>query len=82
MAMGQNQMLFSWGYEPLQLIYFSPFFFLFEMGLITSVHFPHANHNVFVVGYGSWFEHVQEFWEHHMDANVLFLKYEDMHKVG
>lgn len=52
------------------------------MGLITSVHFPHANHNVFVVGYGSWFEHVQEFWEHHMDANVLFLKYEDMHKVG
>lgn len=35
-----------------------------------------------VVGYGSWFEHVQEFWEHHVDANVLFLKYEDMHKVG
>nr|XP_014126597.1 sulfotransferase 4A1 [Zonotrichia albicollis] len=32
------------------------------------------------LGYGSWFEHVQEFWEHHMDANVLFLKYEDMHK--
>nr|XP_020738686.1 sulfotransferase 4A1 [Odocoileus virginianus texanus] len=32
------------------------------------------------VGYGSWFEHVQEFWEHHMDSNVLFLKYEDMHR--
>ncbi|XP_047910532.1 sulfotransferase 4A1 isoform X1 [Anser cygnoides] len=32
------------------------------------------------LGYGSWFEHVQEFWEHHMDANMLFLKYEDMHK--
>ncbi|EMP33995.1 Sulfotransferase 4A1 [Chelonia mydas] len=32
------------------------------------------------VGYGSWFEHVQEFWEHHTDSNVLFLKYEDMHK--
>ncbi|KAG8142769.1 hypothetical protein E2320_005971, partial [Naja naja] len=32
------------------------------------------------VGYGSWFEHVQEFWQHHMDSNVLFLKYEDMHK--
>ncbi|XP_057241434.1 sulfotransferase 4A1 [Malurus melanocephalus] len=32
------------------------------------------------LGYGSWFEHVQEFWEHHMDSNVLFLKYEDMHK--
>ncbi|KAL6047823.1 hypothetical protein STEG23_034645, partial [Scotinomys teguina] len=31
-------------------------------------------------GYGSWFEHVQEFWEHRMDANVLFLKYEDMHR--
>lgn len=34
-----------------------------------------------VVGYGSWFEHVQEFWEHRMDSNVLFLKYEDMYKV-
>uniref|UniRef100_A0A7N9CPG2 Sulfotransferase n=1 Tax=Macaca fascicularis TaxID=9541 RepID=A0A7N9CPG2_MACFA len=32
------------------------------------------------VGYGSWFEHVQEFWEHRMDSNVLFLKYEDMHR--
>lgn len=83
MAMGENQTVFSWGYEPLQLIYFSPFFFPFWKGLNNkSVHFPHANHNVFVVGYGSWFEHVQEFWEHHMDANVLFLKYEDMHKVG
>lgn len=34
-----------------------------------------------LVGYGSWFEHVQEFWEHRMDSNVLFLKYEDMYKV-
>ncbi|XP_024906413.1 sulfotransferase 4A1 isoform X4 [Pteropus alecto] len=33
------------------------------------------------LGYGSWFEHVQEFWEHRLDANVLFLKYEDMHRV-
>ncbi|PIO33639.1 hypothetical protein AB205_0024990, partial [Aquarana catesbeiana] len=32
------------------------------------------------VGYGSWFDHVQEFWDHHLDSNVLFLKYEDMHK--
>jgi len=32
------------------------------------------------LGYGSWFEHVQEFWEHRMDSNVLFLKYEDMHR--
>lgn len=37
---------------------------------------------VSTVGYGSWFEHVQEFWEHHMDSNVLFLKYEDMHRVS
>lgn len=48
----------------------------------TVLIFPHANRSVSIVGYGSWFEHVQEFWEHHMDANVLFLKYEDMHKVG
>ncbi|KAA8579911.1 hypothetical protein FQN60_005446 [Etheostoma spectabile] len=32
------------------------------------------------LGYGSWFEHVQEFWEHRNDSNVLFLKYEDMYK--
>ncbi|XP_038637012.1 sulfotransferase 4A1 isoform X1 [Scyliorhinus canicula] len=32
------------------------------------------------LGYGSWFEHVQEFWVHRMDSNVLFLLYEDMHK--
>ncbi|XP_015427392.1 PREDICTED: sulfotransferase 4A1 [Myotis davidii] len=32
------------------------------------------------LGYGSWFEHVQEFWEHRTDSNVLFLKYEDMHR--
>ncbi|MGH0115693.1 UNVERIFIED_CONTAM: hypothetical protein FKN15_038016 [Acipenser sinensis] len=32
------------------------------------------------LGYGSWFEHVQEFWEHRMDSNVFFLKYEDMYK--
>ena len=37
---------------------------------------------VSTVGYGSWFEHVQEFWEHHMDSNVLFLKDEDMHRVS
>ncbi|XP_077357135.1 sulfotransferase 4A1 isoform X4 [Festucalex cinctus] len=32
------------------------------------------------LGYGSWFEHVLGFWEHRMDSNVLFLKYEDMYK--
>lgn len=37
---------------------------------------------VSAVGYGSWFEHVQEFWEHRTDANVLFLKYEDLHRVS
>lgn len=78
--MGQNETLLSWDYEPLQLFNFS--LFLKKWLNNQSVHFPHANHDVFVVGYGSWFEHVQEFWEHHMDANVLFLKYEDMHKVG
>lgn len=79
--MDQNETLLSWGSEPLQLFFF--FFFSFwKQRNNQSVHFPHANHNVFAVGYGSWFEHVQEFWEHHMDANVLFLKYEDMHKVS
>lgn len=34
-----------------------------------------------LVAYGSWFEHVQEFWEHRLDSNILFLKYEDMFKV-
>ncbi|XP_057711585.1 sulfotransferase 4A1 isoform X2 [Corythoichthys intestinalis] len=32
------------------------------------------------LGYGSWFEHVLEFWDHRMDSNILFLKYEDMYK--
>ena len=32
------------------------------------------------VGYGSWFEHVLEWWKHKDDPNVLFLKYEDMKK--
>uniref|UniRef100_A0A8C4N754 Sulfotransferase n=1 Tax=Eptatretus burgeri TaxID=7764 RepID=A0A8C4N754_EPTBU len=32
------------------------------------------------LGYGSWFGHVQAFWSHRKDDNVLFLKYEDLHK--
>ena len=32
------------------------------------------------VGIGSWFDHVLEWWKHKDDPNVLFLKYEDMHK--
>ena len=30
--------------------------------------------------FGSWFDHVLEWWKHKDDPNVLFLKYEDMHK--
>ena len=30
--------------------------------------------------FGSWFEHVLEWWKHKDDPNVLFLKYEDMKK--
>ena len=35
---------------------------------------------VTVIG-GSWFDHVLGYWEHRNDDNVLFLKYEDLHKV-
>ncbi|XP_061426512.1 sulfotransferase 4A1 [Lethenteron reissneri] len=31
------------------------------------------------LGYGSWFEHVQDFWAHRNDENILFVKYEDLH---
>ena len=30
------------------------------------------------VGYGSWFTHVKEWWQHRNDPNVLFLTYEEM----
>uniref|UniRef100_A0A2K5K0E9 Sulfotransferase n=1 Tax=Colobus angolensis palliatus TaxID=336983 RepID=A0A2K5K0E9_COLAP len=30
------------------------------------------------VGYGSWFEHVQEFWEHRMDSNDLVMMVEQL----
>ena len=39
--------------------------------------------NLFLTGqmyYGSWFEHVLEWWKHKDDPNVLFLKYEYMKK--
>ena len=29
---------------------------------------------------GLWFDHVLEWWKHNDDANVLFLKFEDMKK--
>uniref|UniRef100_UPI00358EFAF1 sulfotransferase 4A1 n=1 Tax=Myxine glutinosa TaxID=7769 RepID=UPI00358EFAF1 len=32
------------------------------------------------LGYGSWFGHVQAFWSHRKGDNILFLKYEDLHK--
>jgi len=28
--------------------------------------------------FGSWFEHVQGWWRHHSDPNVLFLRYEEL----
>ena len=30
--------------------------------------------------FGSWFDHVLEWWKHRDDPNVLFFKYEDIHK--
>ena len=30
---------------------------------------------------GTWFEHVLEYSKHQKDDNLLFLKYEDLHKV-
>jgi methylamine dehydrogenase accessory protein MauD len=30
------------------------------------------------VHYGSWFRHVRRWWEHRDDANVLFLRYEEL----
>lgn len=30
--------------------------------------------------YGPFWKHVLEFWDHRNDSNVLFLKYEDLHK--
>ncbi len=32
------------------------------------------------VSFGSWWEHVPEWWAHRDESNVLFLKYEDMKK--
>ncbi|XP_001641938.3 sulfotransferase 1B1 [Nematostella vectensis] len=32
------------------------------------------------VQYGSWFDHVLDWWEHRDDPNILLLKYEDMKK--
>lgn len=34
------------------------------------------------VYWGSWAEHVLGWWRHRDDENVLFLKYEDMKKMG
>jgi len=66
---------------------FSVKFNVLKMTNKVSPIFICANNNMLCpcclpVGYGSWFDHVQEFWEHRMDANVLFLKYEDMYKVS
>ena len=34
-----------------------------------------------IVGYDFWNDHVLDWWKHKDDPNVLFLKYEDLHKV-
>ena len=34
-----------------------------------------------VVSYNAWNDHVLGWWKHKDDPNVLFLKYEDLHKV-
>ena len=36
----------------------------------------------FTVIFGSWEEHVISFWNHRDDANVLFITYEELHKVS
>ena len=33
------------------------------------------------VGWNLWNDHVLSWWKHRDDPNLLFLKYEDMHKV-
>ena len=33
------------------------------------------------VAYSAWNDHVLGWWKHKDDPNVLFLKYEDLHKV-
>ena len=34
-----------------------------------------------VVAWNAWNDHVLDWWKHKDDPNVLFLKYEDLHKV-
>ena len=34
-----------------------------------------------VVAYNAWNDHVLGWWKHKDDPNVLFLIYEDLHKV-
>ena len=35
----------------------------------------------FEVAYSVWNDHVLGWWQHKDDPNILFLKYEDLHKV-
>lgn len=37
--------------------------------------------DLFIVFYGSWFDHVLSWWKHKDDPNILFLKYEEIKKV-
>ena len=34
-----------------------------------------------VAGFNFWNDHVLDCWKHRDDPNVLFVKYEDLHKV-
>ena len=53
------------GFEYVDDLTWDEFFFWFMTGQVI---------------YGSYFDHVLGWWEHRNDRNVLFLKYEDMHK--
>jgi len=36
---------------------------------------------IFLVAFGPWSDHVKQFWEHKGEENILFVTYEDLHKV-
>ena len=56
------------------------FFFYFEMEiLVLNEIFSSMLQSV---GFNHWNDHVLGWWEQKDDPNILFLKYEDMHKVS
>ena len=44
------------------------------------LHFKLINY-FFSAGWCHWSEHVLGWWKHREDPNILFLKYEELHKV-